>query len=71
MSKAHIHSEVLVPHGNARLTVHGRRLIVRRHQLGWRQAHFAAAMGVSRKCVKTWVDRYASEGDRGRRLAAK
>jgi transposase InsO family protein len=65
LSKAHIHSEVLVSHGNARLTVHGRRLIVRRHQLGWRQAHIAAAMGVSRKCVKTWVDRYASEGDRG------
>ena len=34
-------------HGNARLTVHGRRLIVRRHQLGWRQAHIAAAMGLA------------------------
>ena len=65
LSKAHIHSEVLVSHGNARLTVHGRRLIVRRHQLGWRQAHIAAAMGVSRKCVRTWIDRYASEGEAG------
>ena len=52
-------------HGSARLTVHGRRLIVQRHQAGWKQAHIAAAMGVSRKCVKTWIDRYASEGDRG------
>jgi transposase len=51
------------PTGNARLTVHGRRLIVQRHQDGWKQAHIAAAMGVSRKCVKTWVDRYDAEGE--------
>jgi transposase len=54
-----------VSHGSARLTVHGRRLIVQRHQAGWPQAHIAAAMGVSRKCVKTWIDRYASEGETG------
>ena len=47
------------------LTVHGRRLIVQRHQAGWPQAHIAAAMGVSRKCVKTWIDRYAAEGEAG------
>lgn len=52
-------------HGSARLTVHGRRLIIERHQAGWRQAHIAAAMGVSRKCVKTWIDRHAAEGDAG------
>ena len=52
-------------HGSARLTVHGRRLIVQRHQSGWKQAHIAAAMGVSRKCVKTWIDRYADEGEAG------
>ncbi|MFE3999958.1 IS481 family transposase [Nocardioides sp. YIM B13467] len=52
-------------HGSARLTVHGRRLIVQRHQAGWKQAHIAAAMGVSRKCVKTWIDRYAAEGEPG------
>lgn len=52
-------------HGSARLTVHGRRLIVQRHQAGWPQAHIAAAMGVSRKCVKTWIDRFAAEGDEG------
>lgn len=65
MSKAHSNPEVLVFHGSARLTVHGRRLIVQRHQAGWRQAHIAAAMGVSRKCVKTWVERYAAEGEDG------
>src|SRR5690242_1250250 len=52
-------------HGSARLTVHGRLLIVQRHQQGWKQAHIAAAMGVSRKCVKTWLDRYAVEGEAG------
>ncbi|WP_084622978.1 MULTISPECIES: IS481 family transposase [Nocardioides] len=52
-------------HGSARLTVHGRRLIVQRYQAGWPKAHIAAAMGVSRKCVKTWIDRYADEGEAG------
>jgi len=65
LSKAHSNPEVLVSHGNARLTVHGRRLIVQRHQAGWPKAHIAAAMGVSRKCVAVWVDRFAREGDTG------
>jgi transposase InsO family protein len=52
-------------HGSARLTVHGRLLIVQRHQQGWPQAHIAAAMGISRKCVKTWLVRYAAEGEPG------
>jgi len=65
LSKAHSNPEVLVSHGSARLTVHGRRLIVERHQAGWPQAHIAAAMGVSRKCVKTWIGRYAAEGEAG------
>ena len=65
LSKAHIHPEVLVPHGNARTSLYGRLLIVQRHQDGWPQAHIARAMGVSRKCVKTWVDRYAAEGEAG------
>lgn len=65
LSKAHSNPEVLVSHGSARLTVHGRRLIVQRHRAGWPQAHIAAAMGVSRKCVKTWIDRYAAEGEAG------
>jgi transposase InsO family protein len=65
LSKAHSNPEVLVSHGNARLTVHGRRLIVQRHQAGWPKAHIAAAMGVSRKCVAAWVDRFAAEGETG------
>ena len=67
MSKAHIHSEVLVSHGNARLTVHGRLLIVQRHRAGWPKAHIAAAMGVSRKCVRIWIDRFEIEGEAGLR----
>ena len=52
-------------HANARTTVHGRLLIVQRHRAGWAQAHIAAAMGVSRKCVRTWIQRYADEGAAG------
>jgi transposase InsO family protein len=65
LSKAHIRPEVLVSHGNARLTVHGRKLIVERHATGWKQAHIAAAMGISRKCVRTWIDRFEDEGEAG------
>lgn len=54
-------------HRNARLTVHGRRLIIERHQAGWKQAHIAAAMGISRKCVRTWILRYGAEGEAGLR----
>ena len=52
-------------HGNARTTFHGRLLIVERRRSGWTQAHIAAAMGISRKCVKTWIDRYAAAGEVG------
>ncbi len=52
-------------HGNARTTVHGRRLIVERHAAGWPKAHIASAMGISRKCVRTWIARYAPEGEAG------
>ena len=65
MSRAHIHAEVLVSHASARTTFHGRLLIVQRHRAGWPQAHIAKAMGVSRKCVKTWIDRFAAQGEAG------
>ena len=65
LSKARIRPEVLVSHGNARTTVHGRKLIVARHQAGWQKAHIAAAMGLSRKCVRTWISRYETEGEAG------
>jgi transposase InsO family protein len=40
-------------------------LIVDRARQGWKQAHIAAAMGVSRRCVKRWIDRHRDEGDAG------
>jgi transposase InsO family protein len=43
----------------------GRLLIVTRYEQGWKQAHIAAAMGISRKCVRKWLDRYAAEGPAG------
>ena len=52
-------------HPNARLTVRGRLLIIERARAGWPQAHIAAAMGVSRRCVRRWLDRYAAEGEAG------
>jgi transposase InsO family protein len=54
-----------VSHANARTTVQGRLLIVERAADGWPQAHIAKAMGISRKCVKTWLDRHAAEGVAG------
>ncbi|MFJ3308474.1 leucine zipper domain-containing protein [Streptomyces sp. NPDC086549] len=56
-----------MPHGNARLTIHGRRLIIQRSSAGWKQPHIAAAMGVFRRCVKRWIDRHRVEGDAGPR----
>ncbi len=52
-------------HGNARTTMHGRQLIVDRYATGWTQAQIAAAMGISRKCVRTWIARFAAEGVAG------
>lgn len=52
-------------HRNARTTFHGRLLIVERFLAGWPKAHIAAAMGVSRKCVRVWIDRYESDGEAG------
>jgi len=54
-----------VSHRNARTTFHGRLLIVQRYRQGWKQAHIAEAMGVSRKCVHTWITRYELLGEAG------
>jgi len=55
-----------VSHRNARLTVHGRRLLVRRVRVeGQAVAHVAKAMGVSRQCAHRWVARFDAEGDAG------
>lgn len=53
-------------HRNARLTVHGRRLLVHRIRVeGAPVAHVAKAMGVSRQCAHRWVKRWDVEGDAG------
>ena len=53
-------------HRNARLTVHGRRLLVERIRgEGQPIAHVAKAMGVSRQCAHRWVARFDVEGDAG------
>src|SRR3954468_14607417 len=53
-------------HRNARLTVHGRLLLVDRvcHQR-WPVAHAAKAMGISRQCAHRWVNRYRVGGEAG------
>lgn len=53
-------------HRNARLNVHGRRLIIHRVRvLGWPVAHAAKAMGISRQCAHRWLARFDAEGDAG------
>jgi transposase InsO family protein len=55
-----------VGHRNARLTFHGRRLlVVRVRELGMPIAHVAKAMGVSRQCAHRWVARFDAEGEPG------
>jgi transposase InsO family protein len=57
-----------VAHRNARLTVHGRRLLVDRVlRQGRPRAHVAAELGVSRQCATRWVTRYLAEGPDGLR----
>jgi len=52
-------------HRNARLTVHGRRLLVERVQAGMPVAHVAKAMGVSRQCAHRWINRFNEAGADG------
>jgi transposase InsO family protein len=55
-----------VSHRNARLTVHGRRLLVERVRgEGQAVAHVAKAMGISRQCGHRWLARFDAEGDAG------
>ena len=54
-----------MPHANARLTVHGRRLLVQRVEAGRPVAHVADELGVSRQCAHRWVARYRAQGQAG------
>lgn len=50
-------------HANARLTLHGRTLLVQRVRLDRRPtAHVAAELGISRQCAHRWVRRYDQHG---------
>ncbi|MEW2437184.1 IS481 family transposase [Streptomyces caniferus] len=52
-------------HRNARLTVHGRRLLVERVRSGRPIAHVAAEMGISRPTAHTRLRRWRTQGEAG------
>lgn len=53
-------------HGNARLTLHGRRQLVHRVRVEGRPvAHVAKEVGLSRQCAHKWVKRFDLEGEAG------
>ena len=68
MSDVFTNQEVLVAHANARLNLHGRRLLVERViNHGRPVAHVAKELGISRQCAHRWVARYRAEGEAGLR----
>ena len=68
MSDVFTNQEVLVAHANARLNLHGRRLLVARViDQGRPVAHVAKELGVSRQCAHRWVARFRAEGEAGLR----
>lgn len=68
MSDVFTNQEVLVAHANARLNLHGRRLLVSRViEDGRPVAHVAKELGVSRQCAHRWVARFRAEGEAGLR----
>jgi transposase len=56
-------TEVFVSHRNARLTVHGRWLLVERVRTGRPVAHVAAEMDISRATAHKWMRRWRTEGE--------
>ena len=55
-------------HANARLNLHGRRLLVERIITHGRPvSHVAKELGVSRQCAHRWVARFRAEGEAGLR----
>lgn len=68
MSDVFTNQEVLVAHANARLNLHGRRLLVKRViEHGRPVAHVAKELGVSRQCAHRWIARFRAEGEAGLR----
>jgi hypothetical protein len=66
MSDVSTNQEVLVAHANARLNLHGRRLLVTRViEDGRPVSHVAKELGVSRQCAHRWVARFRAEGEAG------
>jgi transposase len=57
--------EGMKAHRNARTTVHSRRVLIERIQLGQSARQVAAALGVSRRTVQKWLARARSEGISG------
>ncbi len=58
-------TEAFVSHRDARLTIHGRQLLVERVRSGRPVAPFAAEMGISRITAHKWVRRWRDEGREG------
>jgi transposase InsO family protein len=55
-----------VSHANARLTPHGRGLLIERVLYQRRPvAHVAKELGISRQCAHRWVNRFLAEGPAG------
>jgi len=54
-----------VSHPNARLTVHGRLILVSRIESGWTVSAAARAAGISRQTAGKWFRRYLESGDEG------
>lgn len=53
-------------HANARLNLHGRRLLVHRVLVQRRPvSHVAKELGVSRQCAHRWIARFRAEGEAG------
>lgn len=52
-------------HRNARLTVTGRLILVRRVLAGRPVSHVAKEMGVCRQCAHRWLTRYRAHGEAG------
>jgi transposase InsO family protein len=53
-------------HGNARLSVKGRELLIERIEVvGWSLSAAAEAAGISERTTRKWLGRYRAEGPRG------